>query len=87
MRTDIISLTIASRLSMTAYTDLTGDQLIVRVGVAGPTVDIPTADTFGANDNWKIPAELGGAVAGTLVARKELRFSNGAATYHTANCP
>lgn len=87
----LLVLAAAGMLTIPACSDLTDDQKVVLGGVAGATVGVLTADALGANDNWKILAALGGAVAGTLVARNEVTkrcaYADGNGTYYTAECP
>jgi osmotically inducible lipoprotein OsmB len=66
------------------------DQMIVG-GLAGATAGLLTASALGANSNWTLLAALGGAAAGTLVARNratgQCAFAVGDGTYRTGPCP
>lgn len=90
------SFILALGLSATALagcdgTGLTADQQAAVGAVAGGAAGLITADALDANDNFTILAGLGGAAAGTLVARnnaeKTCAYSNGDGTYSLAPCP
>ncbi|ATG47203.1 glycine zipper 2TM domain-containing protein [Celeribacter ethanolicus] len=58
---------------------------------AGAGLGYLTADALGSNDEWKVLATLGGAAAGSMVAKNTnsatCAYSNGDGTYYTAPCP
>ncbi len=66
------------------------DQMVVG-GIAGAAAGLLTASALGANSNWSILAALGGAAAGTLVARNratgQCAYAVGDGTYRTGPCP
>lgn len=90
MRRILLTLTAASLLALPACDNLSDDENAILGGVAGATVGVLTADALGANRNWKIIAALGGAVAGTLVARNtrtgDCAYARGDGTYYAAPC-
>ena len=59
--------------------------------VTGAGLGYLTADALDANDEWTVLATLGGAAAGSVVAKNTNKatcaYSNGDGTYYTAPCP
>lgn len=90
MRHILTTLTAASLLALPACDNLSDSDNEILGGVAGATVGVLTADALGANTNWKIIAGLGGAVAGTMVARNartgDCAYARGDGTYYSAPC-
>lgn len=70
---------------------LSADEQVAVGAAAGAAAGLLTADALNANNNWTIVAALGGAAAGTLVARNNVEetcaYSNGDGTYTLAPCP
>ncbi len=59
-------------------------------GLAGAGAGLIAADALGANPNWTILAALGGAAAGSMVARNqqtnECAYAVGDGTYRVGPC-
>ncbi|MGY6409955.1 MAG: glycine zipper 2TM domain-containing protein [Alkalilacustris sp.] len=70
---------------------MTDQQRMLAGGAAGAAAGLLTASALGANSNWRILAALGGAAAGTLVARNmqtnECAYAVGDGTFRTGPCP
>ncbi|WP_107843693.1 glycine zipper 2TM domain-containing protein [Litoreibacter ponti] len=90
MKTILIPLATAALLALPACDNLSDTENDIIGGVAGATVGVLTARALNANTNWTILAALGGAVAGTLVARNrqtgECAYANGDGTYRAGPC-
>lgn len=60
-------------------------------GAVGAGAGLLTASLLGADRNWTVLATLGGAAAGTLVARNratgQCAYAVGDGTYRTGPCP
>lgn len=84
MRRTLLIVSAITLLALPACDNLSDGDKQILGGVAGATVGVLTADALGANRNWKIIAALGGAAAGTQVARneatKECAYANGDGT-------
>ena len=90
MKNWIIGLTCAATLGLAACNDMTPEQQSALGAAAGAGAGILLADAFDANSNWKVVAALGGAAAGTLVARTaengSCAYARGDGTYYSAPC-
>jgi len=79
----LTSLTLAGCIDTRDNRELTGAALGAGAGLIGSAV-------FDANAGWTVLATLGGAAAGTLIARNtrtnECAYANGDGTYRTVPC-
>ena len=91
MKTWMIGAVSAAVIGLSACDDMTPQQQAVVGAGAGAATGLLLADAFGANDNWKVVAALGGAAAGTMVAQNNARgtcaYARGDGTYYEAACP
>lgn len=70
---------------------LTANDRATYGGLTGAAAGYLAAGALDANPQWTILSTLGGAVAGTMVARntqtQQCAYANGDGTYRTGNCP
>lgn len=78
-------------LGLAACEPGTYDTTTLLGAAAGAGAGYIAADVLEADDDWRIIATLGGAAAGTVVARnlesEQCAYSRGDGTYYTAPCP
>ena len=78
-------------LTLTGCTMTTEQERALVGGAIGAGAGLLTASALGASRNWTIIATLGGAAAGTLVARNratgQCAYAVGDGTYRTGPCP
>ena len=81
----------ASMLAMTACEQGFTDTNTLLGAAAGAGAGYIAADVLEADNDWRLIATLGGAAAGTVVARnlesRQCAYSRGDGTYYTAPCP
>jgi len=90
MHKTIVVILCAGSLAISACEMTPGEQAALG-GFAGAAAGAITAKALDLDDDWVILAALGGAAAGTLVARNSAKnqcaYSNGDGTYRTGPCP
>lgn len=91
MRKMVLTTACLSVLVLAGCEGMTSNQRMAVGGLAGATAGLITAEALDANDNWRIIAALGGAAAGSVVARNtqsnECAYARGDGTYYKAPCP
>ncbi|MDA3857073.1 MAG: glucose-6-phosphate isomerase [Roseovarius sp.] len=81
----------ASVLTLGACEGMSPESRTVAGVAGGAAAGLLTAEAFGADNNWRLIAALGGAAAGTMVAQNtatgNCAYARGDGTYYRAPCP
>ncbi len=81
---------LVATLAVSACDTMTPGERAVVGGLTGAAAGLITANALRANPNWTIVAALGGAAAGSLVARNaatnECAYSDGRGNYRVRRC-